>query len=312
MTMNQRMKEVLEQLPLMTDDLTNLSPQLMREGMDEAAERMPAVEEVADVSDRTMDLSGRTINLRIYKPEKTEPLPAIVFYHGGGFVAGSIQSHDPVCRVLANRTGAAVLSVDYRLAPESPFPAAVEDAYEALKWVAEHAGSLGIKKEKIALAGDSAGGNLAAVTALQARDREGPNVCYQLLIYPSVGFLERHPASMTENAEAPLLPAKLSGWFQEQYIQNKEALNDPLYRPMIAEDLTQLPGTHIVTAQYDPLRDSGRDYAKRLEEAGVPVTYKLEEDMPHGFVNYYALVPRANEAFEEMCGHLKDALYGDQ
>ncbi|WP_068777063.1 alpha/beta hydrolase [Paenibacillus sp. FJAT-26967] len=267
-------------------------------------------EEVQQVADRAIPLEGRDVTVRVYTPEGEAPYPALVYYHGGGFVLGSLDSHDSICRNLANSVHAVVISVDYRLAPEHKFPAAVEDAYEALQWIAEHPDVFGIDSARMAVGGDSAGGTLAAVTSIKARDAGKPALLYQLLCYPAAGFEEEDPASLRENGEGYILTAGMMEWFSKQYLNKEEEIRNPYAYPIHfqTEDLTGLPPAMVVTAQYDPLRDSGQAYAEKLMNAGVEVVYKNYEDLVHGFMNMHQLVPRTQEALNEMSSQLRLAL----
>ncbi|MBB6448526.1 acetyl esterase [Geomicrobium halophilum] len=309
MNIDATMKEVLQYADMNVglDDVKR-TPHLLREGMRKSLEQMPNGESVDRVEDHTLALKGRNIPIRMYRQASEEPLPAIIFYHGGGFVIGDIYTHDSVCRSIANRVKAAVISVDYRLAPEHPFPAAVNDAYDSFVWISEHANELGIIKEKIAVAGDSAGGNLAAVTTVKSIESSEPSVYFQLLIYPSVGNEENRPASHRDNEKGPVLTPELMKWFFRQYITPETDPRNPDVSPLFSPLLAKLPKTHIVTAKYDPLLDSGKDYARKLQELGVDVSYKMEEDMPHGFVNFHQVVPRAQESLDEMCAELRKSL----
>jgi acetyl esterase len=224
------------------------------------------------------------IPVRIYRPRvDAEPLPVIVFFHGGGWTICNLDTHEITCRNLANGADAIVVSVDYRLAPEHRFPAALEDSYAALRWAHDHADELRGDAARIAVAGDSAGGNLAAAVPLVARDRGGPTIAFQLLIYPA---LERSfdTASYRENATGYFLTTAQMKWFWDQYVgDDLAAAAHPYASPLLAADLTGLPPAHIVTAEFDPLRDEGEAYGRRLAEAGVPVDVRRYDGMFHGF-----------------------------
>ena len=264
-------------------------------------------EPIAKTGDFTIPLDGRDIRVRFYYPTEEGPMPALVYYHGGGWVIGSLETHDSVCRALANHAGCAVFSVDYRLAPESKFPAAVHDAYDSLVWIANHASDLGILPDRIAVGGDSAGGNLAAVACLIAKERKGPRIAHQLLFYPSTGFTELLP-SLEENAEGYMLTGEMMEWFRKQYLNNEEENLHPYFAPVVVEDLSGLPPATILTAQFDPLRDVGRAYADKLRANGVETSYKNYEDLIHGFTNFLGFVPSARKAVEEAAEQLKKSL----
>jgi acetyl esterase len=259
---------------------------------------------VASVQDRTAPGPAGDIPLRVYTPGGAGPFGLCVYFHGGGFTIGSIETHDPVTRRLAHESGAVVVSVDYRLAPEHPFPAAVDDAWAAVQWIAAHAEELGCVPGRLAVAGDSAGGNLATVTALLARDAGGPPIVQQLLIYPTVDARRgsAYP-SIDENAEAPFLPKVAIEWFDEHYRADPD---DWRVSPILAE-LSGLPPAHIVVGQYDTLRDEDEAYAARLQEAGVPVTVARYPTMPHMFVQLWGVLPAAKECMAELARVLRDA-----
>ena len=251
---------------------------------------------VGEIRNLTIPGPAHGIALRSYTPvdAKEAMLPGLVFFHGGGFVIGDLDTHDDLCRHLANGSGCRVVSVDYRLAPEHPFPAAVEDCFAATKWVAEHAGELGISGP-IAVGGDSAGGNLAAVVAQLART-QGPAIAFQLLIYPVTQLGGPEMPSMEENAKGYFLERESMQWFTRMYCPDVSQHSDPRMSPLRAKDLAGLPPAYVVTAGFDPLRDEGKAYADKLDAAGVPVTYVNYPGMIHGFFSLRGLIPKAREA----------------
>jgi acetyl esterase len=237
---------------------------------------------LARVEDRRIPGPVGEIPVRIYTPEGEAPLPVLAFFHGGGWVIGSLESHDALCRTLARAIPAIVVAVDYRLAPENPFPAGLDDAYAALTWIAENAASFGGDPTRLAIGGDSAGGNLSAAVTLLARDRGGPKVAHQLLIYPATN-LEADTVSMRENAEGYFLTRAIMAWFSDHYLTaDQRAL--PHASPMLASDHRDLPPATVITAEFDPLRDDGEAYAARLREHGVPVDSARYDGMIHGFI----------------------------
>jgi acetyl esterase len=254
------------------------------------------------------------IPVRIYWPpvETHDELPVVVFYHGGGFAIGDLDTHDHVARAHAVAAEAIVVSVDYRLAPEHPFPAGVEDAWSALRWVGAHAADLGGDPSRIAVAGDSAGGNLAAVMALRARDAGGPPLVFQLLWYPvAVGDLSA--PSFAENADAPLLNSDVVAAFLTWYVPGLD-FSDPKalptdIAPANAESLAGLPPAFIGTAGHDPLRDDGGKYAEMLSAAGVPVELSHEPTLVHGYVSLALAAPAAAEAADRGLAALRTALH---
>jgi acetyl esterase len=263
--------------------------------------------EVGSVEDREVPGGAGPIGARIYRPAGEGPHPTLLFLHGGGFVIGDLEAYDPQCRLLCARVGAVVLSADYRLAPEAPFPAGVEDALAAMEWVAEHVDELGGDPGRIAIGGDSAGGNLSAVTAQAWRGRE-PGLAAQLLLYPATDMLNERP-SIEENGEGLLLTRDDMEWFHGHYLGGDEALrSDVRASPGLAEDLSGLPPAIVATAQYDPLRDDGDAYAEALEEAGVRVIHRRFDGLVHGFFALSTLSEAARSASEQVCADLRELL----
>ena len=290
--------------------LNDMEPQQAREMFAGMTLLAGAPEEVASVENRSVPgPDGNDIPVRIYTPAGgVAPRGAVVYFHGGGFVIGNIDSHDPTCRQLANLTDAVVVSVDYRLAPEHRAPAAAEDCYAATKWVADNATSLGVDAARIAVAGDSAGGNLAAVTALLARDRGGPALRFQLLIYPVTDLTLGHP-SIEENGEGYMLTADGMRWFADHYLSDSSvSAKDAIASPFFAEDVSGLPPALVLTAEFDPLRDEGEAYAARMNEAGVAVTTKRYDGLIHGFFGMGMVLDAAKAAVLETAAQLKAAL----
>jgi acetyl esterase len=281
----------------------------------EEARRVPGLlielggpeEAVAQVDTRVIDVPGQPVPVRVYRPTLAQDLPALVFFHGGGFVVCDLDSHDRLCRNLANASGAVVVSVDYRLAPEHKFPAAADDAYGATRYVAEHPSEFGIDPNRIAVGGDSAGGNLAAVVSLMARDRGGPSIRFQLLIYPWVDVGDTSQ-SMREFSEDYFLTRGSMDWFRESYVRGAEDYREPYAFPMRAPDLSRLPPAMVITAEFDPLRDQGEAYARRLQEAGVPVQLKRYDGMIHVFVTIAGIVDDGRAAIADSASALRQAL----
>ena len=267
-----------------------------------APEPMP----VAEIRDLTMPSAAGPVPLRLYRAFTEGVLPVLVFFHGGGWVVGDIATHDTVCRHLANRAECAVVSVDYRLAPEHKFPAAVEDAFAAAAWVTENASALGVDPARLAVGGDSAGGNLAAVVALMARDAGAPRIAYQLLIYPATDAAMRHE-SVARFAEGYVLTRSTMRWFYEQYLRTPDDTLDWRVSPLAAPDLSGLPFALVLTAGYDPLCDEGDQYAARLAAAGVKVEHRRFSGQIHGFVTNGKIIRAADGALDEAAAALKRA-----
>lgn len=244
--------------------------------------RKHAGAQMASEEDRKISLPGYELAIRIYRPNDKVQLPVVVYFHGGGFVFGGLDSHAHVCRELADRVDAIVVSVDYRLAPEHRFPKAVDDAFAAVCWVAANAASLGGDGGRLAVAGDSAGATLATVSAIRCRDEGGPALRFQLLIYPGTDARGNYP-SRQENAEGYFLTQDAIDWFFEQYLRDDRDRQQMWVSPILAADLAGLPPALIVTAEFDPLRDEGEAYAARLQAAGVPSRTERYDGAIHGF-----------------------------
>ena len=242
--------------------------------------------------------------MRIYTPQGSGPFPVLVYFHGGGWVIGNVDTHDPTCRTLTNAAGCVVVSVDYRLAPEHKFPAAVDDCYAATQWVAANAAAINGDSSRIAIGGDSAGGNLTAVVAIEARDKGGPPLVFQLLVYPVTDYSFSTP-SYRDNGDGYLLTKDSMVWFWDHYLRSEADGQDYRASPLRASDLTGLPPALVITAEYDPLRDEGEAYAARLQEAGVSVTCTRYDGMIHGFYGLTAVVDQARKAVEESVAALR-------
>ena len=261
---------------------------------------------VASVSNRSIPGPGGTMQVRIYTPHGQGPFPLMVFFHGSGFVLCSLDTHDGVCRNLCSAAGCVVVSVDYRLAPEHKFPAGPQDCYAATKWAAQHARELNADPERVVIAGDSAGGNMVAVTAMMIRDGGGPALRGQLMIYPVTDYFTSGHASYTENADGYGLTAEGMRWFWGHYLNHESEAENPLASPLRAGNLSGLPPAFIITAEYDVLRDEGARYGERLAEAGVPTKVSRYGGMNHGFFNMYGIVDKAKQALDESATWLKE------
>jgi acetyl esterase len=260
---------------------------------------------LASIRDQAMDGPGGKLGLRIYTPKGEGPHPLLVFFHGGGFVVGDLNSHDDLCRRLAAQAGRVVVSVDYRLAPEHPFPAASDDCLAATRWAADHARELRADPARIVVAGDSAGGNLAAVTALRLRDEAGPRLSGQLLYYPVTDYFDPGTPSYRENAEGRLLTREAMVWFWEQYLSNPTQAADPRACPLRAPDLAGLPPALVLTAGLDPLRDEGEAYAQRMKAAGVEAHLTRYPHSIHGFMSMTGFFRESEPGLQESCAWLQ-------
>ena len=310
MPLDEQTKTMLEQIEAMdAPPIWKLSVEDARSTTNAMLVLMGTPEEIASVVDRTINAGGQQLPIRIYRPDGLGdgPAPVLVFYHGGGFVIGDLETHDRDCRKLANRGQCVVVAVDYRLAPEHRFPAAVDDAWAALSWVLANAAELGIDPARVAVGGDSAGGNLAAVTAIWARD-QGIALRLQLLIYPGVDVEGQYP-SKVENAQGYLLDQESIEWFLEKYVPDAN-FTDWRLAPMRAASHENLAPAYIITAEFDPLRDEGEAYAAKLTAAGVPATAKRYDGMIHGFFGMGAVIEASRPAVDDAGAALRAALHG--
>lgn len=279
-----------------------------RQARDVLAPPPPPVAEVRDLSIPTP--AGHTLPARLYRPgpPPPEPLPLLIYFHGGGWVIGDLETHDVVCREIANRAGLGVLAVDYRLAPEHKFPAAIEDAFAATLWAHRTAADQGFDPARIAVGGDSAGGNLAAVVTLLARAQGGPPLAAQVLIYPATDLGMGHP-SHQRWAEGYLLTRPTMEWFRAHYLSDPaREVADWRVSPLRAGDFRNLPPAFVLTAEYDPLVDEGEDYAERLAAAGVAVETHRMPGMIHGFLTMGKVIPAADEALGRIAAYLRSRL----
>src|SRR5260370_13725142 len=257
--------------------------------------------EVAKIAQRTIDGPPGPIELRIYTPSGSGPFPLMVFFHGSGFVRCSLDTHEGMCRNLAAGIGCVVVSVDYRFAPEPKFPGGLDDCLVATRWAAAHAAELLADASRIMLAGDSAGGNMAAVTALRVRDEGGPALSGQMLLYPVTDYHTPGTPSYAENADGYGLTRDTMEWFWAHYLSDAAEAQHPHASPLRAPDLGGLPPAYIMSAEYDPLRDEAERYGERLRAAGVPAEVTRRPRMNHGFLFWVGLVAGADAAMAEAC-----------
>lgn len=255
--------------------------------------------------DRQIPVENGEITVRIYTPRQAEKLPICLFFHGGGFVIGDINTHDTICRRLAKQADCIFVSVDYRLAPEYQFPIPANDSYEATLWVYQNATTFGGDNQRMAVCGDSAGANLATVVALMARDKNAPfKLKYQVLIYPTVDATLSEP-SVTALAKGYLLSRSLMQWFVNHYVAPTTDRKNPYVSPLFAEDLAGLPPALIATAEFDPLKDEGKKYAQRLEKAGIPTIFKEYKGVIHAFAAMPKLLKATRDLEEQIASELK-------
>ncbi|MCC7547441.1 MAG: alpha/beta hydrolase [Burkholderiales bacterium] len=286
-----------------------LTPDQAREQYMLRVAKLATKEEIFRVHDRRIPGLGQDLTIRVYEPREAKPgerFPVLVWFHGGGFVIGNLDTHDHACRVLATQADCMVVAVDYRLSPEFRFPVAVDDGIAVLRWLTLHALEIGGDPQHMAVGGDSAGGNLAAVCAILARNDGYPKLAFQLLIYPCTAP-EPETASHRKFAEGHLLTRNTITWFYKQYVRSPKEFYDFRFAPLVAEDLSNLPPALVLVAGFDPLRDEGVDYAKRLIEFGNRVTLVNYEGMIHGFLLMGGAVDAARRALNESAAALRRA-----
>jgi acetyl esterase len=248
--------------------------------------------------------------LRVYHPDSDKNRPCLLFFHGGGWTVSDLDTHDALCRSLTNDVGCVVVAVDFRRAPEHKFPAAIDDSYTALEWIERNSDKIGIDRGKIAVGGDSTGGNQAAVVALLSRERNGPKIRFQWLAYPVTDYPSPSRPSLTEMGSGYALSAELLQWFWNNYLPDNTDQKNPHFSPLQAKDLRGLPPAFIMTANYDPLRDEGEAFAERLSKAGVSVKAKRYISMTHGFLLLKDRINGAGEAYREAVKELKGLFKG--
>lgn len=271
---------------------------------------LPPTPPIGAVEDFAIPGRHGTIPVRHYRPIESNPnekLPLLIYFHGGGWVVGDLDSHDSLCRQLANGAQCAVVSVDYRMGPEHKFPAAVDDAEDVVRHVANHAAAFNIDPSRLALGGDSAGGNLATIVALLCRDKGGPAIKHQLLIYPATDMTMDRPSHF-EFGEGYNLTRELMLYFRGHYLNDVTEIKDWRASPLFAADHSGLPPAHVITAGFDPLRDEGKAYADALSAAGVRVVYRCYEGMIHGFMTMSGVLSVANEAIADCAAELNRQL----
>ena len=279
---------------------TLTAPEARRAYRESRAALAAAPVHVDEIRELSIPGPAAVLRARLYRPDSAQAvLPGMVFFHGGGFIYGDIDTHDVVCRGIAQCAHCAVVSVDYRLAPEHRFPAAVEDAFAATAWVAANAAALGIDPARLAVAGDSAGGNLAAVVAITARERSAPALAMQVLVYPTTDFAAETD-SISRFAAGYLLTRESIRWVKRTYLRDEHDALDWRASPFRADDFSRLPAAYIITAGFDPLRDEGRAYAERLAQAGVAVTHECFEGQVHGFLVMGGAIAAAGHAIQRI------------
>lgn len=305
MPLDPQAQQVIEQIAALGFPATHtVSPEQAR--LNAKARPRAAGPEVAKVENRLIRGSGSDIPVRLYTPAGAGPFPILVWFHGGGWVVGDLDMADATARHLSAGAGCVVISVDYRLAPETTFPGAADDCYAATQWAARHAAQINGDTDRIAVGGDSAGGNLAAVVSLMSRDRGGPALLFQLLVYP-VTHCDYSTSSYQSYADGYLLSRDSMQWYWNHYLQDPADASNPYAAPLLAKDLSGLPPALVITAECDPLCDEGAAYARRLQAAGVPTTYSCYDGMIHGFFGMPAVLDKGKQAVAEAVAGLKKA-----
>jgi acetyl esterase len=311
MPLDSRAKRLLDMIAAGRTDVSLLSPDAMRAAMSQLAQAVDAKHiSIGASEDREIPGPAGGIPLRIYTPATTTAgiLPALIYFHGGTGVFCSIETHEGLCRILANESGCLVISVGYRLAPEHKFPAALEDAHAASEWVFAHCGGLGIDPKRVAMGGDSAGATLAAVVCQQAKQMSGPDIALQVLLCP-VTDLGLNSSSRIAFSEGYFFDMATLAWALGHYLPADADLTDPRLSPLRAADLSGLPPAHIHTAEFDPFRDDGKAYAQALDRAGVPIAYTCHQGMIHHFYCMAGAIPSARVAVKDIGDALKAALF---
>lgn len=258
----------------------------------------------SNIKNTVISINSHKIPVRIYTPEAKDKLPIIIYSHGGFWISGSVDTHDSVCRKLSNKTKAIVISVNYRLAPENPFPAAINDVYSVLQWTYENAGNINGDKKHIAIAGDSSGGNLSAAVSLMSRDKNGPSITCEVLIYPSTNIYKLNSKSWSYFSKSINLSTKDMQKYISLYVPKKEERKTPYASPLLAKNLSKLPDTLIIAAEIDPLRDEDIAYGNKLKSSGIKVKLNEYKGVPHGFITMSKLTNKSNEALDDISSYI--------
>ena len=304
----QEVIEMSEAVPVPPSN--GLSAESARQRLEDIMGDLPVedVENTEEYSIAGPETTDRDLPLRVYEPDVEPPYPILVYYHGGGFMVGGLDTHDNICAALTNRAECLTVSVDYRLSPDHPFPAGLEDAYRAVEWAKTFGEKLNGDPDRLAVAGDSAGGNLAAAVSLLARDQGGPALDYQGLIYPGTASPVLHDIpSHEENAEGYFLETETVEFYYENYVQSPAHVRNAYASPLLAGDLSGLAPATVITAGFDPIRDEGIRYADRLSEDGVETEHLHYEEMIHAFVSLPTAIPQGEDALDQLGGHLAGA-----
>jgi acetyl esterase len=306
MPLDKQSKKMLE------DNIKLELPALFEESLQDARKRVhkdntnkEIWEKVFYIQDEFIPCSWGDMRVRVYRPNDSDNLPLFLYFHGGGWVVCDLDTHESVCRMIANRANCCVMSVDYRMGPEHKFPAAADDAYYSLDYIYNNASKFGIDKDKIAIGGDSAGGQITAVLAQMMRDRNGTKAVAQILIYPVTDYYKPGTKSYEEYAKGYALDKAHMIWFWDQYLIEGEDVDNPYISPNRAKHFKDLPKTLLITAEYDPLRDEAEEYARKLSEAGNDIIFKRVDGVMHGYLLHHDLLDKAKESIDDISGYLK-------
>ncbi|GCF10570.1 alpha/beta hydrolase [Dictyobacter arantiisoli] len=309
MPLDPQVEKLLEHLDSSEDassydlSLPELRQQMNLSSVQQAGE----IEQVEAIENLSLQGPVGEFTVRLYTPAGKGPLPILVYFHGGGWVFGNLETHDALCRTLANQAACIVIAVDYHLSPEYKFPIAIKEGYNTIQWIADQASSFNGDASRIAIAGDSAGGNLAAAVALMIRDKGNPKLAYQVLIYPLIDYYRPFKQSYLDYGEDYYVTRDELVWHWQQYLSNDLEGQHPYASPLRSPLLTQLPPTLVITAEYDPVRDEGELYARRLQESGVPTHLTRYDGMIHSFFRMTNLLSQARDAQAEVCQALRQA-----
>jgi len=300
--LNLQLDKILNPQSVNDEQIEKIRPYLNRESTKLSKEPIP----FPNIKNITVEANSEKIPVRIYTPENGEKFPIIIYSHGGTWISGNLDTHDTVCRKLSQNTNAIVISVDYRLAPENPFPAGLNDVYNILQWTYKNAESINGDEKHIALVGDSAGGNLSAAVSLMARDKNGPQISCQVLIYPSTNIYELNTQSWSYFANDFNISKDDMEKYISFYVPREEDRKNPYASPLLANDFNNLPSTLVITAEIDPLRDEGEAYANKLKENGIQVDVIRINGVTHGFITMDKITDKADEALNEISLYLQN------
>lgn len=300
--LNLELDKILNPHSINDESIDNIRARLNKDATKVSKKSIP----FSNIENITIDINSKKIPVRIYTPDDTEMLPIVIYSHGGSWIAGNLDTHDNVCRKLSKNTKAIVISVDYRLAPENPFPAGLNDIYNVLQWTYKNAKNINGDENHIAIAGDSAGGNLSAAVSLISKNKNGPNITCQVLIYPSTNIYELNTESWSNFSNHFNISKEEMERYISLYVPQKEDRKDPYVSPLLANEFNQLPDTLVITAEIDPLRDDGESYGNKLKQAGIQSEIIRFNGVTHGFITMDKITNKADEALNQISSYLKN------